>query len=223
MKSKKTGIYFLSALERFKSLLKGLKNFILKYNLHQPLKSLKKMIVINSFIKKFKVDKEDLSFYCQSILMILIKIAIFVILVIKIYPLYKTVGEYLKIGFNFFKIEEIYKFKMPDIKFFYQVSKILIIALFCYHGFYFFKKQIEGIFSSIIIDNQNNKIYLIKSYLIKNDLYIFLKSDVSPVVIRQNIISKIFNTGTIILQKKDDERISISSIANIKKASYELS
>jgi hypothetical protein len=213
----------MAAVERFKAIIVRVKNFILKYHLHQPLKRLKEMIIINSFTKRFKVNKEDLSYYCQSILMIIVKTAVFIILIVKIYPLYKIAGDYIKIGFNFFKIEEIYKFKMPDIKFFYLVSRILIIGLIAYHGFYFLKKQAEGIFSSIIIDNKNNKIYLIKSCLIKNDLYIFSKSDVSPVLIRQNIISKIFNIGTIILQKKDDEKISISSISDIKKASYELS
>jgi hypothetical protein len=156
--------------------------------------------------------KKDLTISWQPPLLIILKIAIVAFISYKFYGLHPVVGTWLKTGLDFFKLHEIYNFKFPAKSFFDTIASYLFLFLIGYHGIYFLYHQILGLFSVLVINKTDEKIYYIRNLFIKKDLFIFSIPEIALVVLKQNIISRLFGLGTITLQKRSGEEVMIRTI-----------
>jgi hypothetical protein len=72
-----------------------------------------------------------------------------------------------------------------------------------------------ALFSSFIVNEKEGKAFYIKSYLVKKDLYTFSIPEIDMIILKQIILFRILNMGTIILHKKTGEQIKIVSLKNV--------
>ena len=140
------------------------------------------------------------------------RIAIVAIISYKIYELHPIVGTWFKAGLDFFKLHEIYNFKFPSKSFFDTIASYLFLFVIAYHGIYFLYHQVQAFFSVLVINKADEKVYYIKNFFIKKDLFIFSVPDIALVVLKQNIVSRLFGLGTISLQKRSGEQVVIRTV-----------
>lgn len=162
--------------------------------------------------KTVAAEKKDLNISWQPPLLIFFKIAIVAFISFKLYELHPYVGAWFKAGLDFFKLHEIYNFKFPSESFFNTVASYLFLFVIGYHGIYFLYHQVLGFFSVLVINKTDEKVYYIRNFFIKKDLFIFSIPDIALVVLKQNIISRLFGLGTISLQKRSGEQIVIRTV-----------
>jgi len=172
--------------------------------------------------KTANADKINLTISWQPLLLIAAKIAIVLFISYKIYELHPIVGSWMKIGLDFFKLHEIYTFKFPNRSFFNTVSSYVFLFILGYHGIFFLYHQLTAFFSVIVVSKSEEKLYYIKSYFIKKELFIFSIPDIALIILKQNFFYRFFDIGTISLQKKSGEQIIIKSIKEASKLLKEL-
>jgi hypothetical protein len=159
------------------------------------------------------VDKKNLIISWQPLFLIIIKIAVVAFVFYKIWELHPIVGNWFKIGLDFFKLHEIYNFKFPGKSFFDTVASYLFLFVLGYHGLFFLYHQLQDLFSVLAVSRADEKVFYIRNLFIKKDLYIFSIPDIALVVLKQNILYRFIGLGTISLQKRSGEQVVIRSIS----------
>jgi hypothetical protein len=168
------------------------------------------------------VDKKNLIISWQPLFLIIVKIAVVAFLSYKIWELHPIVGNWFKIGLDFFKLHEIYNFRFPARSFFDTVAGYLFLIVLGYHGLYFLYHQLQDLFSVLALSKADEKIFYIRNLFLKKDLYIFSIPDIALVVLKQNILYRLLGLGTISLQKRSGEQIVIRSIRGATRMLKEL-
>jgi hypothetical protein len=192
-----------------KSILKKAVQFIKKINIYRRMRE---SFVSFYLSKTVDANKKDLTISWQPPLFILFKIAVVAFISYKLYQLHPVVGTWFKTGMDFFKLHEIYNFKFPAKSFFDTVASYLFLLIIGYHGIYFLYHQVLGLFSVLVVNRTDEKVYYIRNLFIKKDLFIFAIPDIALVVLKQNIISRLFGLGTISLQKRSGEQVVIRTV-----------
>jgi hypothetical protein len=183
--------------------------FIKKLNIYRRVRE---SFIAFYLSKTLAAEKKDLTIIWQPPLFVLLKIAVVAFISYKIYWLHPVVGSWLKTALDFFKLHEIYNFTFPSKSFFDTIASYLFLFIIGYHGIYFLSHQVKALFSSLVINKSEQKIYYIKNFFIKKDLFIFSIPDIALIVLKQNIISRLFGLGTISLQKRSGEQIEIRTV-----------
>ena len=146
------------------------------------------------------------------IFLILVKLLIVAYLSYRFHALYPFLGSWIKKGFEFFRLHEIYNFQFPRKRTFDTVAEVLFLLIIAYYGIPFLIRQIQAFFSSLVIDPSEKKVYYIKSFLLVKDIYIWMIPEIHHVVLKQNVVSRILNIGTVVLEKKAGEKVVIRSL-----------
>ncbi|MBN2444920.1 MAG: PH domain-containing protein [Spirochaetales bacterium] len=189
--------------------IRTITSFLKKINIYRRIRE---SLVSFYLSKTVAAQKKDLTIAWQPPLFIILKITVVAIISYKVYELHPIVGNWFKIGLDFFKLHEIYNFTFPPQSFFDSIASYLFLFIIAYHGIYFLYHQIQALFSVLVINDAEDKVYYIKNFFIKKDLFIFSIPDISLVVLKQNIISRLFGLGTISLQKRSGEQVVIRTV-----------
>ncbi|MBN2533522.1 MAG: PH domain-containing protein [Spirochaetales bacterium] len=189
--------------------LPGLIPLLKKFNIYRKIRE---SLVAFYLSKTTGAEKKNLTISWQPPLFIFFKIAVVAFISFKLYELHPVVGTWLKNGLDFFKLHEIYNFKFPSKSFFDTVASYLFLFVIGYHGIYFLYHQVLGLFSVLVINKTDEKVYYIRNFFIKKDLFIFSIPDIALVVLKQNVISRLFGLGTISFQKRSGEQVVIRTI-----------
>ncbi len=163
-------------------------------------------------------------YYWQPPLLVIIKLIMFFLVVYKIFSYYTVLGDIIEDGFKFFKLSAIFNFKFPEKKFFYSLSKGVILLFLGYHGLIFIYYQITGLLSSIAVNRKKGMIYYLKNSIYKHELYSFRIDEIKSMKFKQIIfLGRIFNIGSVQFTTKSGEIIMISSIGNINSLASQIS
>jgi len=162
-------------------------------------------------------DKKKLTITWQPILLIVIKVALVVIIALLVFPYHLVLGEWLEQGFAFFRLHEIYNFDFPQRDFFINIAKVLFLFVIGYYSIFFGKNQIQALFSSLSLSKNDKTAYYVRNFLIQKDVFIFNIPEMDFIILKQNIIFRIFGIGTISFQRKSGEQIVIKSLKNATK------
>jgi hypothetical protein len=143
----------------------------------------------------------------QPAFLIALKTAAVLIASLLFYRLRFLLGGWLEKGFAFFKLSEIYNFQFPGRSFFDRIGGIVILIVICYYGAHFLIHQLQALCSSLVVSVQEGKLYYIRSFFVKKDLFVFPMPETDMVVLKQNAVSRFLGIGTIIVREKNGDRI----------------
>jgi hypothetical protein len=169
------------------------------------------------------VNKDNLLICWQPVPFILVKIGLVAVISYQVYGFYTLLGKWLKEGFDFFKLQDIYNFEFPKQPFFDTVAIVLLLFIICYHGLYFLYNQLLAFLSVLVVNKVESKVYIVKNVFIRKELFVFSIPDIALVILRQNILARIFGIGTIALEKKSGELVEIKSVMGARAAAKLLS
>ena len=141
----------------------------------------------------------------QPLLFVLLKVTLGGIAFYLFFSLYPYVSKFIKEGILFFRLHEIYNFDFPTNTFLDTIAKIVLGIIIGYAGLFFVKYQVEALFSALVVSTEDKRVYYIKNALILKSLYIISMPEIDHVILKQNIITRLFGIGTILLQKKSGE------------------
>ncbi len=158
------------------------------------------------------VTPDSLGCHFQPPLLVLARVALFAVVAFNIYSLYPVVGNWLQKGFEFFQLHEIYNFEFPNRSFFHSIAEYLFLLVIGYYGFFFLIRQIQALFSTLAVSRAERKIYYLKNSLIVKHVYLFQISEIDHIVLKQNIIGRLFGVGTIVLAKRNGENVAIAAL-----------
>lgn len=162
--------------------------------------------------------RADLEYYWQPMLYVSAKIALVILISYNIYILYPILGGYIEKGFEFFRLHEIYNFDFPKPSFFDTIAKYLLLFVVGYHGLYFLYFQIQALFSTLVIDKQNCRMYYLKNAVIHKQVYVITLREINYLSLNQNLLFRLLRMGSIVVEKKNGESIKIASLMNAPKA-----
>ena len=188
--------------------------------------------IINKTINKILEENiENIVYFQHSRLIIFLKLFVFAGLIFFIFPLYKNVGHALYTGFGFFRFQEIFTFKLPNAAAFQKLSFWLFFIIIAYYSLSYFIKLLSDFFSVLVItdsrlyqqysyrkNTSGSKFFYIRNFLISKKTYIFSANELEVIELHKSIFSRIFNTGTVALQKQNGDTILISSLHEPEKA-----
>jgi hypothetical protein len=164
------------------------------------------------------VKKESLHIFWQPVLFILGKLTLVAAISFWVFGFYPVIGKWLKIGFDFFKLEEIYTFEFPKQPFYDSVAMYLILAVIVYYSVYFLYHQVAAFLSVLVINEAERKVYIVRNVFVRKSLYVFSIQDLALVVLSQSMIGRFFGLGTISLEKKSGELVEIKSVYGARRA-----
>ena len=160
------------------------------------------------------VTPDSLGFHFQPPLLVLARVALVAIVVFNLYALYPIVGSWIQKGFEFFQLHEIYNFEFPKNSFFHSIAQYLFLLVIGYYGLFFMIRQIQALFSTLAVSRAERKIYYLKNTLIVKHVYLFQISEIDHIILKQNIIGRLFGVGTIVLSKKNGESVVVAALRN---------
>ena len=184
----------------------------MKRTVDNPISKLRISLVDRYLESSIERSASNLSHHWQPMLLILVKLLVVAYLSYRFHALYPFLSTWLKKGFEFFKLHEIYNFRFPKKRTFDTVAEVLCLVVIAYYGIPFFIRQVQAFFSSLVIDPSEKKVYYIKSFLLVKDIYIFMVPEIHHIVLKQNIISRLLNMGTVVLEKKAGEKVIVRSL-----------
>ncbi|MFP4362648.1 MAG: hypothetical protein ACLFR1_02135 [Spirochaetia bacterium] len=165
------------------------------------------------FYLQSKIDSlGSIQAFWQPVLWVAVKVTVVVLLSIKIYSFHGAVGNWFEEVVAFFRLEEIYNFDFPSSSFFQRISRYLFLFVIAYYGLYFLYYQILAFFSALVIDTESNRAYYVKNSLLSKELYILPLPEMDMVVLKQNLIFRLFSMGSVVFHKNSGETITVSSI-----------
>ena len=170
--------------------------------------------LVNRYLEKTTDRKTgNLSYHWQPLLLILAKLLVVAYLSYRFHALYPILGTWLKKGFEFFKLYEIYNFQFPKTRTFDTVAEVMFLLVIGYYGIPFLIRQVQALFSSLVVDPAEKKVYYIKSFLLIKDIYIFMAAEMHHFVLKQNIVSRFLRIGTVVLERKAGEKVVVRSLS----------
>lgn len=143
----------------------------------------------------------------QPLFLIVLKTLAFLAVSLLIYRLRFTLGGWLEKGFAFFKFSDIYNFQLPGRSFFDRIAGIILLSAIGYYGIAFLGHQLQALCSSLVVSAREAKIFFIRSYFFKKDLYVFPIPETDSVILKQNAVSRLLGIGTIVLKDKNGNGI----------------
>jgi hypothetical protein len=200
-----------------------IKDFLSRINIYRDLREKLTHFYLKRTVSNAGVNRDGLLICWQPVFLILFKVGIAAFVSYRVYLFYPLIGKWLKEGFDFFKLQEIYNFEFPKQPFFDSVASGILLFVIGYHGLFFLYRQLIGLFSVLVVNKDEAKVYYLRSSFVKKELYVFSIPDIALVVLKQNILSRLFHIGTIALQKKSGELIEIRSIMQAQRVVKELS
>ena len=177
-----------------------------------PFVRLRNALTTRYLAKTVSVSRDNLTYHFQPPLLVIIKMTIFAVLAVGFYLLFTVLGAWIQKGFEFFRLHEIYNFDFPKKSFFYSVAEIIMLLIIGYYGIFFLLRQVQALFSTLVLSRSENKIFYIKNTLIWKDFYLFQVAEIDHIVLKQNIIGRLFGIGTVVLAKKNGEGVRVASI-----------
>lgn len=210
-----------SLVNNFKGFFKNLfKNFTNNFN----------NLKTQSYLQKYVFNTNgEIIFFRQSRVLIIIKVVLVSMLLVIVFPYYKTLGNWFETIVSFFKLHEIFKFTFPKKSFFQMIAMVLFLGVISYHSFLFLYSQIEAYFSYLAINKHNpaalvgskelqnipqNNFCYVRNRLVMKEYFVFSNTDIKMVTMRKSLLARLHNTGTIVLYKHDGNEITISSLRN---------
>jgi hypothetical protein len=148
----------------------------------------------------------------QPIPWVLIKITAISFAVYLLLQLRDKLGTFFFDAVSFFRLQEIYNFDLPAPAFYDRLALIILAAAGGLYGGYFLIKQLQALFSTLIIDTKKERIYYLESYLLYRRLHTIPFNTIASITLRQELISRIFGIGGILISMTSGERIMIRSI-----------
>ncbi len=164
------------------------------------------------------VKPEKLMVCWQPVPLIIAKVALVAVVSAWLYGFAPLVGKWLKIGFDFFKLEDIYNFEFPKQPFFDAIAGYAILSVIAYYGIWFLYRQLLAFLSVLVINDAEDKVYVVRNAFVRKTLYVFSIADIALVVLRQNLVARLFGIGTISLEKKSGELVEINSVGSAREA-----
>jgi len=187
-------------------------------NMYRKLRERLVRFYIRRTIAPTSVRRAKLMVYWQPVPLIIAKVALAVVFSFWFYGLAPFVGKWLKIGFDFFKLQDIYKFEFPKQSFFDAIAGYAILFVIAYVGLWFLYHQLVAFLSVLVVNETENRVYVVRNVFVKKTLYAFSIADIALVVLRQNMFARLFGIGSISLEKKSGELVEIKSIAGARNA-----
>ncbi len=140
-----------------------------------------------------------------------------------IYRFHDKLGFWMHIGFTFFRFSEVYKFTLPDRAAFNWAARAIMLLVIAYYGLPVVLNQAGALFSVLAVDRLRGRIYYLKNWLMKKDLYIIPQADITMIVLKQTLPGRLFDIGTVVIQKTNGEELRIASLARVAGAVQALS
>jgi hypothetical protein len=163
-------------------------------------------------------------FYWQSPLLVLLKSIAAAILILLLFSLHVYVGDGLEAGFQFFKLEKIFKLQFPGTEFFHKVSFLLFAVIVGIPSLLFFRDQLSGLLSSVVLNRSGGRLYYRENRIIHIKTVTIPFDQIETVSLKQNFITgMLLKTGTIEIATKSGDRYVISSIGNAHSLALQLS
>lgn len=164
---------------------------------------------INNRLSEIDVSSK---LYRQPLPFVLLKIILVIILISIVYPYYKNIGALFYKIFSFFKLHEIFKFKMPGQELFFKISRYIFLAVILYHLTIYLYNKVFDTFSCLFIDEKNNKIIFIKNSILFKKVYFFSINEIKELAFLENILFKFFKLGTVKINMNNREEINIKHL-----------
>jgi hypothetical protein len=193
-------------------------SFIKNLNVYRKLRERLVRFYLKRTVATLPIDRVRLTIFWQPVPLILCKVAIVAAASYWLYTLFPILGKWLREGFDFFKLQDIYNFEFPKQTFFDSIALYLLLFIIAYHGLYFLYHELSAFLSVLVVNEAEAKVYLVRSVFVKKVLYVFAIPEIALVILRQNIVARIFGIGTISLEKKSGDLVEIRSIAGARKA-----
>lgn len=166
----------------------------------------------NYLSKNIYKKSVDFDFYRQPFSLIFLKIFLGIIIISVIYPYHKNLGFILIKIFNFFKLSEIFSFKMPKRELFVKLSRYLFLIIIAYHFSIFLYNKLASLFSYLFIDDVQIKVVYFKNTLIFKKIYFFNLNEIQEVVYKENALFRYLKIGTIELRHRTGDKTVIKHI-----------
>jgi hypothetical protein len=189
-----------------------------KQGLVSRLTALKQKHILSFINTTTGINLDTNSCYWQPIYLVAARTLLFLSLVIISIVFHLVPGGLMHSLVGYFKFEAIFKFTAPDRGFYNTLSLILILILIAYYGFIFIRNQVESLFSSLVIDEKNRQLYLVKSRFFTYDIKIIPLHEIPAVTLKQNILYKLVNLGTLVFHKTTAEQIRFYALFNARNA-----
>ena len=183
-----------------------------KISFSNPFVRLRRFLTVRYLQSTAASDVNELSFHWQPAVFVLVKVLVVAYLSYRADLFYPHLGDLIRKGFEFFKLEEIYNFKFPSKSFFDRVAEIIFLFIILYYGMFFLIRQIQALFSSFILNLNEKKAYYIKNLIIFKNIHVIQIAEIDHIVLKQNILGRLIHIGTIVLEKKSGEKIIIRSL-----------
>jgi len=148
----------------------------------------------------------------QPLPLILLKLALFAEGALLLYSRHPLLADAMEQGVKFFRLHEIYRFSLPERPFFVRVAGLLFAAVIGYYGLAFLVHQVQALFSTLAVDRKAGRLYYIRGFLVKTDLLVFSIPQMEYVTLKHNLVSRLLDIGTLVVQEKSGERIVVRSV-----------
>lgn len=169
-------------------------------------------LTIRYLKKTAAADVNELSFHWQPAIFVIVKVLVVAYLSYRFYLFYPYLGDLIRKGFEFFKLEEIYNFKFPSKSFFDRVAEIIFLFIIIYYGAFFLIRQIQALFSSFIVNRSERIAYYIKNLVVIKNIHVIQIAEIDHIILKQNILGRLIRIGTIVLEKKSGEKIIVRAL-----------
>ncbi|MBN1523324.1 MAG: PH domain-containing protein [Spirochaetales bacterium] len=160
----------------------------------------------------------------QPLHFVILKIALLTGVSYLLYTQYPVLSGWLDQGFSFFRLQDIYNFQYPQRSFFDLIAQGILVFIIGYYGVYFAYYQIQSLFSSAVLTLRHNTLFYIRNFLVKKELFIFKLTDIDYLVLKQNLLYRLFGVGTILIKNRAGEIVTIRSLKYashlVRKLSY---
>ncbi len=148
----------------------------------------------------------------QPIIWVFIKTAVITAGIYFLLQFRSRLGRFFFDAVAFFRLEEIYNFDLPEPAFYDRLALIILAAAAGLYGGYLLLRQLQALFSTLIIDTTGERVHYLESYLVFRRLHTIPFNSVNSITLQQELISRIFGIGGILISTTSGERIMIRSI-----------
>jgi hypothetical protein len=198
----------------------GIRETLRRFNIYRRVRE---YLNLSYLEKTVTIGKNDILITWQPVIYVLLKVGVAYSVAASAFAFYPGVAAWIKWLIGFFRLNEIYNFEMPGRDVLENIGRIVLVIPIGYAGIWFSWYQLTALFSSFAVNEKGKKAYYIKNVLIKKELFIFSIPEIEHFILKQNIVTRLFGIGTIVLKKKSGETVRIGSLKNVSSVIKKLS
>lgn len=175
-------------------------------------------MLLKSLGKELGSDPGNAFLFTQPLLLPLGKIAFPILLFFFLYPYHIAVGNIFSELFLFFRLQDIYKFQMPDPSFFVKMASFGFLGFFIYYSFFWFYESSFGFFSGLWINPQSNILHYSRSNLLSRSIISIPLRDISSVNFHMTGFFRFLGWGNLEINLKSGENYVFKGLGQVKSS-----